>query len=456
MALRVPGVIVDIVNQAGAIATPTYVRYPVIIGVGDSNLSITTRIQHGSTDNDVIPVTTEFQEFTSVTTINHEDYTASYTYDSQTVSIFWETQSGTYPKENDRYVVSFTETVSASAYTPTLIFDQNTLYSEFGGTTRTDGSLNELVAGAWLSLQAGAPGVIVLQLDLRDAIDPLYPTNAELEQAFNDAVTKLEEITDYKLFLVPLSSGTLDSTTAADIMFNHAIQASLPENKQERTVVAALPKGTSVVDIATYAQGYANERMVVPATKNTSTKINVSGFATNTYDTRFYNCAMIGVQCSVGVGINISDGIVPNITLDSNFTPNELNYLVQRGISPAKSKNGVVRNVLAITTDTTGALTEDLGVQDVKDYVKRTWREGLWADYRNAPITNSLPGEVANTCKSMLDSMLRDSIIADYTTPLVQQDQTEPRKLNIRGRIKPAFGVQWMDVEFVFVTTMSA
>jgi hypothetical protein len=304
-----------------------------------------------------------------------------------------------------------------------------------------------------MALAAGSGGVIVLQLDLSGASDPDSPTPAELEAAFEASVDELEQIMDYKLFLVPMSSGTLLTTTAADIMFTHAVLASQPDMKQERSVVASLAKLTAYATAATFAQSYSHERMVVPAVPDCT--VSITGFTT-TYDMRFYAATLAGKLCSVPIGRTISDEILPNLSFATNYTTSELNYLVQRGVSPGRIKGTVVRNVMAITTDTTSALTEDLGVQDVKDYVKKYWREGLWNLYKNAPITSALINQVRASSVGMLSQLASDHVLADYRDITVAQDVIEPRKILVTGKIKPAFGMQWMDVTFTFVLSFAA
>jgi hypothetical protein len=188
--------------------------------------------------------------------------------------------------------------------------------------------------------------------------------------------------------------------------------------------------------------------MIVPSVPDTTCQ--VLGYDGD-YDMRFYNASIVGKFCSVPIGINISDEIIPNILFEDNYTPSEANYLVARGVSPAKIKGEVVRNIMFITTDTTSALTEDAGVQEVKDYVKKYWREGLWNLYRNKPITDILLANIRTSSVSMLEYLISQTIIAEYKSLAVTQDTTEPRKVNVSGKIKPAYGLQWMDVTFTFV-----
>lgn len=449
MAIRVPGIIVRVVNDTGIVAPPTYERYPVYIGEGDPYRIITNKqLTRGAGTTDDLGSVTTVNEIVSVGDLpGISKYVAGTDYTLVGNNIDW-SAGGDEPTAGDNYYVTYTETRPTSAYTPMLYFDENLIYADHGNQIRTNGEINDVSVAGWLGLNAGAAGVIIAQLDLSAAVDPDSPTVSELETAFIAMRDALNKITDYKLYLVPLSSGTLHTVTAANIFFNHAVLASQPENKQERTCVGALPMGTDYIAAATFAQAYANERMIVPYVPDaTSQLVGYDG----DYDMRFYNAAVIGHFCSVPIGINISDDIIPNVLFTDNFSPAEANYLVARGVSPAKVKGEVVRNIMFITTDTTSALTEDAGVQEVKDYVKKYWREGLWNLYRNKPINDILLANIRTSSVSMLEYLISQNIVAEYKSLSVTQDTTEPRKVNVSGKIKPAYGLQWMDVTFTFV-----
>lgn len=449
MAQRIPGIIVRVVNDTGTIAPPVYERYPVMIGEGDPFRLITNQVitKGTSSGSDTIVTTQTVNEIVTVGDLpGIASYVEGVDYQLSSNTIQW--LGASEPTTGDEYYITFTETRPASAYIPMLYFDQNLVIADHGNKIRTNGDINDVVAAADLAFSNGSKGVMVAQLDLSGAVDPDNPTDEELEDAFIATKEQLRGVTDYKLFLIPLSSGTLDSTTAMDIFFNHAVLCSEPERKQERTVIGSAPKTTDLNAFAALAQSYAHERMVIPAIPDGT--VHITG-DTADYDMRFYAAALGGKLCSVDIGINISDEIIFGVSFDSNYTPDELNWLVARGVSPAKIRGTVVRNVLAITTDTTSALTEDLGVQDVKDYVKKYWREGLWNIYRNKPITSSLIAQVRGSSKNILESLISRSIVSEYKNLAVSQDTVEPRKLNVSASIKPAYGLQWMDVTFTFV-----
>jgi len=453
MAFRPPGAVVDIVNDTGTIAPPLFERYGVIIGVGDAYRIVRNqRVVRSAGSVDNLQSVSTINEISSVGDLPGISNYASSNYTLVAGNRISWSGAASSPTIGDSYYVTFTETRPASAYVPRLYFDENLIYQDHGEGLMTSGAINDVSVGGSLALNAGGKGVIVAQLDLSGATSPNNPTNNELETAFIATRNLLNQITDYKLFLVPMSSGTLNTTSAANIFFNHAVLASEPENKQERTVIAALATGTSYTAAATFAQSYAHERMVVPMVPNAT--VGVTGYS-GSYDMRFYNAALSGLLTSGPIGQTFSDSIVPNISFSTNFTPAELQYMVARGVSPAKVRGEVVRNVMSITTDTTDARTESLGVQDIADYVKKYWRESVYAIYRNKRINQNLIVQIRGSSVNILESLIRDEIISDYRAITVAQDTTEPRKVNISGKIQPAYSLQWMDVNFVFVLTFT-
>lgn len=452
MAQRVPGLIIEIENDTGIIAPPLFERYPTIIGVGDPYKKISDyKMTRGSGSSDAIPTVTDVNEIVSVGDLpGVAKYASGTDYQLNGDNIQW-LPGGEEPSAGDNYYLTFTETRAASAYDPILYLNENKIYKNHGYQTKNDNTINDVSVGGSLVLNAGGRGVIIAQLDPTGWTDAENPTNAELETSFISMRDKLNKITGYKLFLIPMSSGTLNTTTAANIFFNHSVIASQPDRGQERTTIACMPNGTSYTGYASFAQTYGHERMVVPATPGgTATPAGHTG----TFDTRFYCCALSGLLCSGEIGIGISDEIVPNVTFTDTFTPEELDYLVQRGVSPANQSGGVVRNVMAITTDPTSALTEDLGIQDEKDYIKKYWREGLYPVYRNKKINDDLIADMEESSYNILDQLISDTIIAEYTNVSVAQDDVEIRQVNISGKIKPAAALQWIDVTFTFALSL--
>jgi len=456
MADRLPGVIVKITAETGVVVPRTYERFPVIIGQGETELLIENEavLHTGVGSADVLQRTPVHRVISIGDIPNQSKYTSPHDYSLVGNTIDW-SASGDEPSSGSIYYVSYTTEVPATAYTPTLYFDENLIFPTHGNRVRVDGSINPVVVGSNLAFLSGALGVIVAQLDLRSAVDPAHPTGQEIEDAYTDATTgiieKLEKITDFKLFLVPLDAGLLGTQYANDLLFNHAVVASLPENKQERTVIAAVETGTTAAQFEALAQNYANERMVVPAAPNG--EVSVSGFS-GTYDQTYLSAGFAGLLCSRGIGRAVTDQVVRNVGLVDDFTPRQMRDFVRVGVSPFTTRDTLTRAVFPITTDTTNSVVEDLAVQDIADYTRRTWREVLQRNFIGIPITASTPQVLEAASRTILDDMISNGILADYEDIRAVQDASEPRLIEIYGRVKPAFPLQFIDVNFVFTGSL--
>jgi hypothetical protein len=200
------------------------------------------------------------------------------------------------------------------------------------------------------------------------------------------------------------------------------------------------------------AAAFANERLCLPAIPS---RLQMTGF-TAYYDSRYYNAALSGRLMAGPIGETIHDEPIAGVTFTDNFTPEEQDYLVQNGVSPAKSSGGVVRNVMCNTTDTTSALTEDMGVQDIKDYTRQAWRDKMWDLFRNKPITVDLPDAIEGASRNFLGTLVGKTIIADFDRVTAAQDPSEPRKINLSARIQPVYGMAYMDITFTFVLSFAA
>lgn len=453
MADRLPGVIVRITSDVGIRVPRVYERFPIIIGQGDTERLIENEpVLHGGVNSsDPLRVTPVTRVISVGDIPGQSKYTSPDDYSLSGNSINWEA-AGDEPSSGSIYYVTYTAGLPDSAYEPTLYFDQALVYSEHGGRVKVNGSINPIVVASDLAFDNGALGVILLQLDLRDANDPENPTGQEIEDAYTTpetgVIARLEKITDFKLFLVPLDAGVLGTRTATDILFNHAVVASLPENKQERTVIAALSGGMTPSQIQAFARSYHHERMVVPAAPGTA--VSLAGF-TGTFSQTFLSAAFAGLLCSRPIGRAVTDQVIRNVYLIDDFTPRQLRDLVKDGVTPFVTRASLTRVVFPITTDTTNAVTEDLAVQDIADYTKRTWRETLHQYFIGVPITRGTPAAIIAASQTILNDMVLSGIIADYTALRAVQNPSEPRLIEISGKIKPAYPLQFIDVNFVFV-----
>ena len=438
MAERVPGIIVRIVPDTGIVAPPLFQRYPLIIGSGDIELPVydeaVTRAAYGALDALSKTGVLRIVQIGDIPGSAKYDEGVDYVLSGNEVEWLGVAE----PAAGAIYYVTYTYSLPTTAFTPTLYFDENLMYADHGQKTKVAGGINPLTVAADISFRAGARGVLVAQLN---------PADGNTVQQYDAVIAKLEKITGMKLFLVPLD---VDPQINDDV-FNHCVISSLATRKQERTMFVASAKNTSYAQFQALPGIYRNGRAVVPICYNG--EVSISGF-TGTYDQVYIGAAIAGALCAADIGAGISDTPLSGFGCVGDFTPAQYDILVQSGGSPVSSGGGVPRIVMAITTDTSNAINEDLGVQDIADYTKKYWRESLWNIYKNARITPTFGSSLVSTSKTMLERLLSDQIIAGYKDITATPDIVEPRKFNMTGKIKPTFSFQWMDVTFIFVATL--
>jgi len=439
MSNRLPGVIVRIVPDAGIVSLPLFERYPVIMGGGETELLVSDEnVIRGTGVLDPLTKTPVFRIISIGDLPGVPKYDEGIDYVLTGNSVDW-TPGAQKPITGNRYYVTYTHTPVASTYEPMLYFDENLIYVDHGQKTKVDGNINPIVNGASIAFQSGARGVIVVQRD---------PTIYSLDDAYLAMVEKLKKLERMKLFLVPMDvGGTINA-----ILFNHCVLSSTPENAQERTLIVSSPMGTTRDQFIAAAISYRNLRAVVPAAY--LGEVMVTGFGTTLYDQVYLSAACGGLLCSGDIGMTYTDEVLAGITLNGDFTIDERRLLVGNGVSPVTQRGEVVRWVFPITTDPTSAFTEDLGVQDISDFTKKTWREKLWDQFRNAPITPATIGSMVTFSKSVFDRMIQDGYITGYKSISIMQDQHEPRQINVRGKVQPTWRAQFFDVEFVFTATL--
>jgi hypothetical protein len=439
MAERAPGVIVTVVPDVALVAPPLYERYPCIIGAGEIELPVyderVTRSVYGSTDalshsgvNRVlqigdIPGSSKYVE--GVDFVLSGDL------------IDW-SPGGAEPAAGADYYITYTIDPPASTYQPKLYFDGNQIVSEHGNRTKVAGGINPVVVASLGAIDSGARGVYVLQLD---------PSFGSIENQYLDAIDKLETIQDVKLFVVPLDV----NSAVTEALFNHCVIFSQPERKQERTLIVPVAKNTDYATFRNMPAMFKNKRAVIPACYNA--EVTVTGF-TATYDQVYASAAFAALWCSGPVGQTYSDISMSGFQCVGDFSSPQIDTLVGLGCSPIKSGRGIPRLVMGITTDTSNAVNEDLGVQDIEDYVKKYWREGLWNTYKNARIVPGFANQLVSSSEGMLERLISDKIVTGYADISAVQDVVEARKFKMYGKIQPTFSLQWIDITWVFTASL--
>jgi hypothetical protein len=361
--------------------------------------------------------------------------------------------TGRRPDAGNTFFVTYRYKAPDSTYEPQLYFDLEPIMRDHGELFLGDptGKLNSLVAMAKVAFQnhpERIPGLVVLQLDLRNAVDPYNPTTFELKNAFLNAIAMLDRVTEGKLYLVA------DSTDPDVVraLINHAIYMSNPEVKAERMVVTSLPEGSGVNDYVSAGPSYFSERVMLFYPSRIGVSIDGQSFKLAGYYSGLVYAAR---KTAVPVGTPINLEPLQNLDLvDRPLTYNEKKALLAAGVAVVDMYNGRVVILHGITTRTDFVVFEEENVIDIADYVKAIWRQRLESVFLNKPITSATLGSMILFSRTVLDSLIRDRIVSGYKDLSAVQDEMEPRLVRIRGRIKPMYHALYIDVEFVFATVL--
>jgi len=364
------------------------------------------------------------------------------------------TGTGKQPAAGQTYYVTYRYKAPDSTYEPTLYFDLKPIYNEHGSRFLANPSnptqINEIVLMAEMAFQdlpERIPGIVVAQLDLRNAVNPYEPTPLELRDAYIAMLEKLERVTEGKLYLV---LNTTDSQVL-DEYFNHVRTMSQPEIKAERMLCITMPPGSSINDYisSTGAPHYKSERVMLfyPSMIYVD---SVGQDLPNYYAPLIYAARKTAVP--IATPINVEP--LPGITLKTAPTYNEKKILLANGVAVVDIVEGQTVILHGITTRTDFVIYEEENVVDIADYVKFIWRKRMFELFKNAPIDAPTLRSMVTTSIALLDSLIRDRIIADYKNIQAVQDNVEPRMVRMRGKVKPMFHVLYMDIEFTFSTTL--
>ncbi len=362
--------------------------------------------------------------------------------------------TGKQPNAGETYYVTYRYPAPDSTYEPTLYFDLKPILEEHGTRFLDDPSnpehINEIALMAELAFQdlpGRIPGIVVAQLDFRSLSDPYNPTDFDRRTAFQEMIAKLERVTQGKLYIVPY---TTDADTI-DALFSHVKSMSRPEVKAERMLCITMPPNSTVNDYigAQGAVKFNSERVMLfwppEITVKTLNKKLPNIFAPLIYAAK---------KTSVPVGTPINVEELPGIILNTPATFNEKKALLAAGVSIIDIDQGRTVILHGITTRTDFVIYEEENVVDIADYVKAIWRNRMMTLFKNAPIDATTLSSMVSISYALMETLIRDRIITAVKDIIAVQDAVEPRMVRMRGKVKPMFHMLYMDIEFVFSTTI--
>jgi hypothetical protein len=458
------------------------IRTPVIIGAGQRTIEVTETVTHGP-----IGYTDQLQ-YAATSIIKVGDYPDQYKYFEDTDFIFNGTSStpskdiiwspsgaGTKePGAGDTYFVTYLKPVDDTQYDYHLYTNENDIIYRHG----PESSFNLATVGGTVVLRNGCQQVGIIQLNLEEACsqsypqgDPDNPTPAEWYLAFMNVLPILKQLdTEQCRYIVPMTTlGDEPGELAYDI-FNeylfHVDEMSLVSQRRWRMLIrgkaATVSAANGVVRDAfsNQAKGYRSHnsarRMIVVAPGEVYRIIRdpITGLATKQlFDGSVLAAAAAGRICAFdNPAIPITWKDFAGITLSRIFSNADMNNMAGNGVCVFWYKGESLKCRHGITCDLTNANTQEISVVEVEDFIKVQSIYVLEDRYIGSLIVSGLTDSIKATLMAHWESLIKRQVIADFDqgSISVSQNVNDPRVIDIYGRVKPAYPLNWIYIRFMF------
>jgi hypothetical protein len=349
--------------------------------------------------------------------------------------------------------LSFTYPVAktASDLEPLLFSDLNTVYSVYGepDPLGTEVIENTLSAGADIFFSNGGGLLACVQVNLTTPY-------SDIQTDYEDALDRLRNADVYCVVPLLPTNATANPSFKTSVV-NHVNIMSSTTERRERVALLGGPVGADdKTDIEASVTAYmsfidpineARIGYVVPSAASLGVKsimYPVPG--------PYIACAIAGIMCNPTYtsGEPISGKAVARISeLGDIYTRYQKNRMAGVGGLVIENNNGTYRVRHALSTNVATAVTSELKITKIKDYIARTVRNSLDATYIN---TRNVGAETVSSIKASVRLLLEGVIsirdIVAYENLNVVQDVTEPRQINVSFQVKPTWDINWCLVTF--------
>ena len=217
-----------------------------------------------------------------------------------------------------------------------------------------------------------------------------------------------------------------DSTTQTDQQDLRDSVVSASSARRERIAVAAGAADETVTNLIARAKALNSERVVLVAPGGTSEE----GTALSGLTAAAAVAGAIAAQGDPALPLSGAELLGLN-GLSQQYNDNDIDLLVQGGVTPLEKVAGVVSVVRGITTRTTTGSSADttwreLNTTLIIDDVIPSIREGLRAKFRRAKNTEQSRGAIRSQVVLELENKLSREIITGYENVTVEADPENP------------------------------
>lgn len=342
------------------------------------------------------------------------------------------------PNIGDVYYVTFDK--AKVDYSPKTFGGFDEFEAQYGSLAQD----NPLAIGAYLYFLNGGTTLVVKQLKR---------ANGSTDANVSDYIEAINTFDD------PLSNGTRPClisvlTTNPQVISylktSNAQQSSI-RFRNERTSWCGYARGTTPETALAFAKGLSSELinmvypdsavMTIPDSDGKDQDILVSG--------EYIAAALTGqdVNPTYDVATPLTNTRVNGFKrLGRVLTQATANLVAQAGVTILEYRYGVLKTMMALTTDVTGPLTRDPRIIEVKHFVQRGVR--VTCDpYIGKKNINGLTNDVRRSLLAYFTSLRSLNLISKFDGSIsVTVDKNDPTIINVAARYVPVFGVNWIVV----------
>jgi len=324
----------------------------------------------------------------------------------------------------------------------------------FPEVTRLFGPLaqnNPIVIAADLAFKNGAQALALKQVqkapDSNDA-------------SVNSYIAAIDEFDE------PLSNSTrpciLQVVTSNQQVINHLKSSNAQQTsirfKNERTSYFGFALGTTPEAAIGYAKALRTELLTaiypdgavitVPDENGNDQDIQVGG--------EYIACAMAGADVSpsrdVATPLTNID-LVGILRLARAMTLANASQVAQAGITVLENKFGVIKVMMALTTDLSSPLTRDPRIISVKHFVQQGVRRTCDV-FIGKKMINGLTNDIEKSLNSYFSSLKLLNLIGAFQGIKAVVDDADPTIINVVVYYRPIFGLNWITVTHYLRSTL--
>lgn len=348
-----------------------------------------------------------------------------------------QTQSSQEPDAGVTYTLNYQRAKVTADYVPKTFFDLQSVIDEYGPIEMDDDGdvVNSIPLAASLAFQNGASAIMGMQID---------PSVVPDLVAFQQAIDKLQAV-DLNIVVALNPDPNLQNHIQ-----EHIDQMSAVTEQKFRTALIGVPQTTTMSQAQTYATGLADRRLAIVWPPQSQVQLQNETDLTD-LDSTYMAAAIAGLRTNPAFDVAeplLRKAIFGFVSITDTLLRTQKNVLANAGVMIVESQSGTLRVRDGLTTDLTTADSAEYSVTEIIDFTADLAKNFLNAAFIGTKLLNETPGLMKASLNIILQSLIDNKILNDFTDVTVVVNNIDPRQLDVSFRIAPIFPVKWILIQF--------